>query len=333
MSCAKKHFLGQFFTTKTLWLRPHILDFILNSGCSVAYDPFAGNGDILSACSVVPSIKSVIGCDIDVSLSWTKNDSLLHIPEKSGAIIITNPPYLSNYSAARKGLKRETEKYFRLTEYDDLYLMALDRMLDAQKHVVAIIPETFKSSSYKRKNLLQSLTILEENPFTDTDTPVCIACFDGENKKTSKIKVYKNDRLVCHLADLENKRLLPKNDVRLRFNSPDGWLGVRCVDTTDPENKLRFDFKENIDYDWERGIKVSSRLLTLVDIDVPRKRRALFVKICNKILNAWRQDTEDVILSPFKGNMKDGHRRRRLDFMTCRAIMELAYKEALAYAK
>ena len=68
-------------------------------------------------------------------------------------------------------------------------------------------------------------------------------------------------------------RLYPHKDVDIIFNDRNGWLGIRCVDSTNPENMLKFDFKENIDYDWNNGIKVSSRLLTLVNIDVVDDRK------------------------------------------------------------
>lgn len=106
-------------------------------------------------------------------------------------------------------------------------------------------------------------------------------------------------------------------------------LEFRCVDTTNAKERLRFDFKENIDYDWEKGIKGSSRLLTLIEIDVPFEKREKFILTCNDVLNNLREKSQDVILSPFKGNMKGGTRRRRLDFFTCRAIMEKAYYQVM----
>ena len=111
----------------------------------------------------------------------------------------------------------------------------------------------------------------------------------------------------------------------MRFNAKDGWLAVRCVDSTNPNDMLRFGFKNDIDYDWECGIKVSSRLFTLIDIDIPKEKRKRFILYCNKILRDIRIKSHDLILSPFKGNMKNGVRRRRLDFYTCRAIIEKAY--------
>ena len=321
----KKTVLGQFFTKDELWLKPQVLEFIKLSGCDTVFDPFAGGGHLLHVAKKI-GIEKSIGLDIDPTLGWEFNDSLVSIPHiNDKTIIITNPPYLSNYSASRKGIMREVKKYFSHTKYDDLYLLSVDNMLKSQKFVVAIIPETFINSNFQKKNYLHSITILEENPFNDTDTPVIVACFDGEYKDLSKVLVYKNEIRVNDLETIEGMRLKPRNNLKMIFNDMQGWLAVRCVDTTNPKETLRFDFKKNIQYDWEKGIKVSSRLLTLISLDVPIDKRKVFIDECNSILNKLRRDTGDIIFSPFKGNMKDGRRRRRLDFKTCRAIIEIAY--------
>ena len=325
-----KKTLGQFFTEGSCWIRPQVVAFIRATKCKKAYDPFAGTGCLFDPVQqAVPEIEKCIGLDIDRNLGWPINDSLVKIPHEENAVIVTNPPYISNYSAARKKIGTDLKKYFDSTDYDDVYLLALDKMLEAQKNVVAIIPETFINSPYRQKHLLKSITILEDNPFLDTDTPVVVVCFDSIEKPYSEIQIYKDSEFVCTLDDVERCRMVPDNSVKLKFNDPDGWLGVRCVDTTDPNNMLHFDFKENIDYNWEKGIKVSSRLLTLISMDVPEKKRQAFIDECNSILDEVRTRSHDIILSPFKGNMKNGVRRRRLDFMTCRAIIERAYHKVV----
>ena len=325
-----KKTLGQFFTEGSCWLRPQVVAFIRATKCKKAYDPFAGTGCLFDPVQqAVSEIEKCIGLDIDRNLGWPINDSLVKIPHEENAVIVTNPPYISNYSAARKKIGTDLKKYFDSTDYDDVYLLALDKMLEAQKNVVAIIPETFINSPYRQKHLLKSITILEDNPFLDTDTPVVVVCFDSIEKPYSEIQIYKDSEFVCTLDDVERCRMVPDNSVKLKFNDPDGWLGVRCVDTTDPNNMLHFDFKENIDYNWEKGIKVSSRLLTLISMDVPEKKRQAFIDECNSILDEVRTRSHDIILSPFKGNMKNGVRRRRLDFMTCRAIIERAYHKVV----
>ena len=331
---AKKRTLGQFFTKGDCWLRPQVRRFIESSKATIAYDPFAGDGSLLNAVkSRVGAIRETKGLDIDETLGWDVNDSLLNIQPVADAVIVTNPPYISNYSARRKRLNASLEKYFRQTEYDDVYLLALDRMLAAQEFVVAIVPETFINSPYRQKARLSSITILEENPFADTDTPVAVVCFDGRQKPYAEIRVYKDSAYACTLKDVEDFRLKPTNSVAMRFNDLDGWLAVRCVDTTNPGDTLRFAFKDEIAYDWEKGIKSSSRLLTLIDISVPVEKRRPLIAECNRLLNDLRRRSHDIVLSPFKGNMKNGVRRRRLDFQTCRAIVEQAYAAVVADRK
>ncbi len=322
---ASKVELGQFFTVEALWLKPQIVEFIKKSNCNILYDPFAGGGHLLSNASKLGDFE-IKGLDIDQTLGWEYNDSLENIPHIDNAIIITNPPYITNYSAARKGVIAGIRKYFEKSVYDNLYLIALDKMLEAQQYVVAIIPETFINSNFKLKQYLNSITILEENPFNDTDAPIIVACFDGIKKDFKDIRVYKNNNEVFTLQEIENLRIHPKNDVEMIFNDVNGWLGVRCIDSTDPKEKLRFGFKKDIKYDWDKGIKVSSRLFTLIGIDIEEELKPKLIENCNEILRNLREVSYDTILSPFKGNDKAGVRRRRLDFMTCRAIVELACK-------
>ena len=64
----------------------------------------------------------------------------------------------------------------------------------------------------------------------------------------------------------------------------------------------------------------------MINIQIEDKYKNDLIKEANNILKELRKNTQDIILSPFKGNMKDGRRRRRLDFKTARAILENAYQ-------
>lgn len=320
-NCCKKVSLGQFFTKGTEWLKPQVLQFIKQSGCTIAYDPFAGNGDLL-AISHLYGIDKIKGLDIEPHLGWEVNDSLLQIPTIKDAIIITNPPYLAKQSATRK--KINLSQYFNTTYYDDLYLLALERMIEAQKYIVAIIPESFLNSSFKNKDLLYSITILEENPFTDTEVPVCVVCFDGVSKNYKNIKVYKNGSYENNLENIEKYRLKPTHKVKIIFNDLKGWLGIRAVDSANDKTFIQFGFKKDIHYDWENKISFSSRHYTLVQVDVPLEKQGEVITKCNEILKELRIQSSDTILTPFMGNTKKGIRRRRLDFALARAIIEKA---------
>lgn len=312
--------LGQYFTKRDVWLKNNIKEFILKSKCTIAYDPFAGSGDLLSVASKL-GFNKTIGLDIDRNLGWRYNDSLTKIPHIKDAIIITNPPYLTDYSAKRKQIWKEVEGIFRLTEYDNLYLLALDNMLKAQDFVVAIVPETFINTKFP-KDRVNSINVLEENPFDDTENPVSIVCFDNKSKSPYDIKVYKNAHFSSTLGDLLDKQLTPNKKYKIKFNCPSGLIALRAVDTTDPKRRIKFMQKHQLDYDL-KGIKKSSRLITVIDVKLNTNLEN-YIELCNKILNKYREDTDDILLSPFKGNMKNGIRRRRLDYKVARAIMETA---------
>lgn len=322
----KKTVLGQFYTKMDYWLKKHIQEFIKTSKCKIAYDPFVGNGDLLKVATEL-GFKNYKGLDIEPLPEFEKNDSLINIPKINKAIIITNPPYLTNYSAKRKGIYDKVSKYFEESRYEDIYMIALERMLEAQDDVVAIIPETFINSSFKSKQRLNSITILEENCFNDTENPVCVACFDKKVKSLDSIKVYKNENYLNSLGYFENMRLKPFKNVDIKFNSIDGALALRAVDTTNPQNTIRFMKKDELDYDL-KGIKESSRLITIIKTPVDRRTKFKdLISESNNMLENFRTRTHDVLLSPFKGNMKDGRRRRRLDYETARAIIEMAYQK------
>lgn len=324
----KKVALGQFFTKHTSWAKPQIVSFIqslINEGFETIVDPFAGGGDLLNfAVKNLKNIKEVKGYDIDESLEWEINDSLCNIPVHENAIILTNPPYLASYSAKRKGMSvySKVEKYFLNNSFEDLYQVALNEMLEKYGYVVAIIPETFINSSFP-KDRLKMVTILESEPFEDTECPVCVACFVKEKTKPEEVLFYKNNTYSCSYEHLLNVKKTPSGKVEMKFNSPIGKIALKAVDNTKNGDVIKFMPIENLEYDVNK-IKVSSRLITVIEVPGV-KDNVEFSKTCNEILEKYRKDTFDILLSPFKGNRNDGIRRRRLDYKTARAIIEEAF--------
>lgn len=317
----KKTILWQYFTKKDIWLKTHIKNFILDSKRKIAFDPFAGDGELLKVGSSLWLIP--IWCDIDKSLNREINDSLENIPHKDNCIIITNPPYLSNYSAERKKIYQDVAKYFQNSKHEDLYKIAMDKCLENNDFIVAIIPETFVNSGFNFERL-NNITILEENPFEDTETPVCVACFDNIKRWYNKIKVYKNDEFIWNLDFFEKERLTPSNLLKLKFNEISWQIALRAVDMPSPEKRLEFMKKEKLVYNMN-NIKNSSRLITIIKIEDEIDDLDSFIKWCNDFLNEYRKKTQDILFSPFKGNSKDWTRRRRLDYKAARAIIEKVY--------
>jgi len=319
-----KKVLGQYFTRQDLWLKPQVEEFITRSKCSIAYDPFAGKGDLLQAVMGIGEIFQLRGLDIDPVLKWSLNDSLRSIPPLADAIIITNPPYLAKFSAKRKNIHASVAKYYQDSGFVDVYQLALHNCLISADYVVAIIPETFINSGLSIRNRLSQITVLEENPFHDTENPVCVACFDNRIKDLEDVSVYKNSSYIGTLGYLEQNRLEPSYAIPMKFNDPEGQIALRAVDSPDPGNPIRFMLKEELDYNMS-GIKHSSRLITIISID-PKYNAFIsnIIREANHTFLQYRQRTDDILMSPFKGNQKNGVRRRRLDYKSARAIIELA---------
>ena len=206
----KKQNLGQFNTENNVWLRPHIREFIGDSGCRYVLDPYAGQGDLLHAAKEF-KFADYFGLDIDPDLcsskGWTWNDGLEHMPYHEDTIVITNPPYLAKNSAARNDL--ESYKYFEGDNeiYEDLYQIALQKVLSIYIKAVFIIPETYFQTDFFKRHLI-SYTVIEENPFTDTDCPVCVACFHTTNDfmaiASNNYDVYKNDEFLFNRNTLDD---------------------------------------------------------------------------------------------------------------------------------
>lgn len=315
---AGKTATGSFFTKKNVWLTKPIVKFLtlaLKENNSVL-DPYAGEGHLLNVCLEKFESK-IYGYDIRET-NWIKNDSLISIPNPNNAVIVTNPPYLAKYSAKRKGVIDEVEKYFNC-EREDLYQVALDKCLSSARFVVAIIPETFLNSSYD-KRFLSVLCVLEENPFEDTETPVCVACFDTQKKQNGKL--YINEKYCGDLNEIFSYRESVERKQNIKFNVANGRIALKAVDGTADGDYIRFENANTFKYS-RSNIKHSSRLLTYIEVDsLSDEEVDKFVTICNQNLKSIREKTFDLILSPFKGNNKAGKRRRRLDYAMARVIME-----------
>jgi len=313
---------GQFFTTKSNWLFPQVSEFIRESQPEVVVDPFVGQGDLLAHVDQVVPQSMRVGYDIEPVGDAIFNDSLVQVPKYPKSMIVTNPPYLAKHSAKRKRVWEDSAKYYAMGR-DDLYQVALDRCLESSDRVVAIVPETFLNSTYP-KNHLRHVTIVEYDLFHDTDCPVCIACFDNQWKKLSEIPIYRDDENLGTLQDFENVRVKPEKTIKINFNDPDGSIALRAVDLQDIKKPIRFMRRDEIGYPVEM-IKVSSRLVTFLSIpSITGEQVPIVISAANQILEKYREETCDVVLSPFKGNRKDGRRRRRLDYRTARALLEKA---------
>ena len=311
---------GAFNTKGSSWLNSVVREFITKEyhAGNNAVDPFAGQGDMLTLCESEFGMET-FGYDIQDGLGWAVNDSLESIPSNRGGICITNPPYLANYSAKRKSMWPMVGHYYEGSGRSDLYEIALDRCLESFDHVVAIIPETFLHSKYPKERC-QRIAILEENPFEDTTFPVCVTCWVPE--KGQDPTIYVGDKEIMRFSQMVGIKGDVTRSNRVVFNDPEGSVGLKAVDGTGVDDRIRFIPSDDFNYP-RSSIKVSSRLMTYLDIPELESEEEIseFCKRANVIFEGYREKSKDVILSGFKGNNKGGKRRRRLDYRLARKVI------------
>ena len=314
----KKIELGQFFTKRDSWFKPQVQRFVDSIQFDKVIDPFAGAGDLLK---VFESKYTVGGYDIDPSLSWPINDGLISIPDHLNDLCMTNPPYLSKGTAKRFNRNSIKHYFDKFPQFDDLYLIGLEQCLKSFSYGIAIVPETYQLHSKKSKRLT-SITVLEENPFDDTDFPVIVVTWGPEDQ--NDYEIYKNDQFVgtfnSLISTIPPKKTSKKEDIK--FNVIEGNLGIICIDKGDNIGGIRFTIPSEITGPIKHSSRTSTRVMVNGDIDI-----AQLIVNCNKLLKQYRQDTADVFMAPFKGNDNQGLRRRRLDFTTARLIIENCLEE------
>lgn len=221
---------------------------------------------------------------------------------------VTNPPWLARNSAHRRGLEFNAPN-----KYDDIYKYALELALANCDYVAFIIPATFLRSRLFRPRL-ETFVLLEQKLFIDTDNPVCLALFTPNPQRT---EVWADNKRLGYLDELEDRYNINIQTAskRIRFNAPEGKLGLRGVDNTKSAS-IKFCSGDELAH---RTVKHSDRSITRIDLEgkvTPKKIDEL-----NDFLDNFRNEIHDVFLAPFKGLREDGRYRRRLDYATARGLI------------
>ncbi|CRX37086.1 hypothetical protein HEPPS_02910 [Candidatus Hepatoplasma crinochetorum] len=332
--------LCQYFTKEKFWIYEDILNIIKKNNFKEILDPFAGNCDLLKL-KIFKNIEIKKGFDVDyfyLNKNISFNDSLIKIPKqnKSKCIIVTNPPYFSKISASTKKNKDIFFYFEKNKKYHDIYMFAIENSLKATRYSIFIIPETFlflKNNPFE-KNII-SVNIIEKKIFLDTNFPVISVLFDAE-KEILDYKIYKNGKFLFTKSKLNNfktKNLNSKLNIKkdlISFNNPSGKIFLKCIDGFNKDRKIYFDLLEN--NSKKIIIKNSSRSETIININLQNLDFQEIIKLSNLKLNFLRNETNDLIFSPFKGNNEINKRRRRLDFITARKILIKSIEE-LNYVK
>lgn len=231
-------------------------------------------------------------------------------------VAVTNPPYLSKSSATRRGLP------FPPTKHDDLYKLALDRMLTHCEYVAAIIPETFLTADLFTERLCAVVSITERL-FEETEHPVCLALFlPADRKETPDFELWHGDVFLGMHSEIAAKLSPAPACHPWSFNRIEGAIGLRAIDGTSGPS-IAFVPASEIP---QGSVKLSGRALTRI-AGCPPGLEGPLIAAANRRLRAYRTATSDALLPAFKGLRKDGRYRRRIAFGDARQILDHALRD------
>lgn len=304
-----KRELGQYFTTYNPFQNSGFLNWAYECDLSktTILEPFAGSNNLINMLQDMGLCIDFKSFDIEPKSKFVKRrDTLKNFP-KGFKVCITNPPYLAQNSAKRRNLE------FPNIIYDDLYKYSLEKCLENCDYVGAIVPASFFNANIFRERLSHYI-LLNSKMFNDTEHPVCLALF---KKYSEDVDLYNDNKYLGKLSDLKKK--LPKSNINMdiRFNVPNGNLGLIAIDNT-IEPSIKFVNGEEIS---PERIRFSSRSITRIMIPTKYKINNIIEKL-NYNLNIFRKETYDLFLTPFKGLRKDNYYRRRLDYKLAKKLIE-----------
>ena len=327
-----KKLLGQFFTIANPFHNNAFYEWwnsIPEEKKRIIIEPFAGANNICCLINSILNNKPVWHCyDIQPNDINAFPDAKIEIRDTIAdfpvgySVGITNPPYLAKNSATRAKLP------FPKTDYDDVYKLAINIMLRNLEYVAAIIPESFiKSGLFLDR--LSAIVSLEYKMFNDTDCPVCLALFVPAGQKDEKISedsfyLFRGNKQSIDYKSLKQKYSFNGKSADWKFNDPNGEIGIICIDNTKTAS-IRFVLGDEISSD---KIKDTSRSLTRVSGLPDGINIADFIEKCNCFLRKFREETNDALLTSFKGLREDNRYRRRLDFANARMIMNTSISKS-----
>lgn len=283
---------------------------------TVIVEPFAGSGQIPKLLEEAGYQRQWALYDVDEKVKGaTHQDTLAEFPQ-GYTTTITNPPYLSYHFAKRKGLDLDKD-YFR--GYPSLYLTAIDQALENCDYVAMIIPESFVTSNRFRERL-EHVISLPFQMFDDTEMPTALALFGP--KASADFVVWRQDQRLGRFSELAEALEKRPCAERIRFNVISGQIGLKAIDNTSGPT-IAFCPPEEIPAE---KIKHSARLVSRIEVEGLKSAEPV-IEAANRLLSDWREKTEDVLLTAFKGTRNDGRFRRRLDFANARTILSHALCE------
>ena len=303
-----KQLLGQYYTTT---------DPFNNSGAFRSWyqmvpkdtilEPFAGAGHLFSYVNA-----EWHGYDIEPNHDAVQyRDTFKDFPT-GYRVCITNPPYLAKTVVSRKKLPVQLI-------HEDMYLDALQLMLDNCEYVAAIVPSTFWNQKLF-KDRLYAWDKFDMQLFSDTDAPAGVAYFVPQ--KVEHTRTFVNGEEIVLTSD----NTPTKTDFPVRFNPRD--LAPILVNGIDTNTQNNIHLRMLQDHDVPSLVNSMGECKSTNRNHFPIEStmvKETDLPAINALIDQWRHETKDFFLTSFKSPMTSGKYRKRISFLEVRWLLHRFY--------
>lgn len=304
-SIVNKQLLGQYYTT----IDPFSISDAFSAWFNMVpedetiLEPFAGAGHLFSYIN-----REWKGYDLEPNHPEVQHRDTLEEFPTGYRVCVTNPPYLAKTVVSRKKLPVQLI-------HEDMYLDALQLMLDNCEYVAAIIPSTFWNQRLF-KDRLYAWDKFDMKLFSDTDAPAGVAYFVPH--RVEHTRTFVNGEEIVLTSD----NTPTKTDFHVRFNPRDlAPILVNGIDTNTQNNiHLRMLQDNDVPSLVNSAGECKSTNRNHFPIESTIVKEADLPAI-NAMIDQWRDETMDFFLTSFKSPMASGKYRKRISFMEVRWLL------------
>lgn len=322
--------LKQFFTHRFEVLRPFLEAY--PQTCDVVLDPFAGEGHLLQLFKGVRTVSLDIDPDVRPDMV---GDSLKHIPQLAGVMVITNPPY-----SHRHVLQKQDPVLYGLVTaagYTDLYEFAIRRVVDqlGLVPIFALLPENFIASRTTKLRgelcgRIRAVQIHSVSTCEDTDQPTVMVYLSPEEVGATDLWVDGDRRGQVLIGEDGFRPNLPVCTNVVDFGMKPGQ-SVECLDTSvllqatdggSPQNRIKLlrVFERFGSRHFHNKVSDRAYIQVVPHMVLSEQQIAVLIREFNQWVDDWRESTHGLGLTSFRGNV-GGFRRKRLDFKLARQVI------------
>lgn len=328
---SKTDLLGQYMTVNADRILENFRDVVKDK---FIIDPCAGRGDLLQWAED-NSAKVTQGYDIDVDMGYPVNDMYRSPIDCTGAVVVTNPPYLSKNRADDKAP-------FDKWKQSDLYKCYLATLVESNvEEAIIIQPSNFLCESReKARNLLfQDYSIQyaehwQEEIFPEVAIGIMVMHikkggsdtqeFDYVNRTSGKITKMllkkKKGYLFGPNALLNNNNYIRFEKVDKGMDAPNSNIVISLLD----KGKFGLGFV----YNREEPIYCNPKSFTTYQINTPEpldaEEQMYMVCAANHMLDKWRIHHD----SMFLGNYID-YNQKIMSRTIANKILSKLYEETM----